>query len=306
VALSAVALTVMTGVQAVAEPEDQVETEALAAIELTVGEVLDTAVAVTDADAVVSTGDGGTVELAADPTDGVSLTSVDDVALEIGLPFADAAKDAAVVDGVMVYDNNNGSTTTPLVHEDGSVQILTTIADASAPTEYEYDLSLGEGSSLSIAPDGGAVIQDSEGAVVGVVAMPWAYDATGSPVPTHYVVDGDALVQVIEHDSSTAYPVVGDPSISFGWAIYVKYSKADVKTVTTGLGSNINNNAAFGLILCGKIPHWAAKAGCALVGNKFHTSIYNTFKDAKANNQCVEIQLAYISYLPVVWKRYSC
>ncbi|MCB2412183.1 hypothetical protein LGT39_04875 [Demequina sp. TTPB684] len=288
-----------------AEPEISEAAEAVQAIDAIVGGLRADAVGVVDANAEVVASDT-VVEFSADALDGIAIGVDGAPAIEVTLPFADAADEGEIVDGALVYDNNNGSTTTPLVHDDGSVQILTTIADSTAPTDYEYDLTLGQGSSLSIAPDGGVVVKDSEGAVVGVVEKPWAFDATGSPVSTHYVVDGDTLVQVVAHDSSTIYPVVADPSISFGWAIYVKYSKADVKTVTSGLGGAINDNAEFGLILCGKIPHWAAKAGCALVGKKFHTSIYNTFKDAKANNQCVEVQLAYISYLPVSWKRYSC
>ena len=58
--------------------------------------------------------------------------------------------------------------------------------------------------------DGGAVIVDSEGVVVAVVAPAWAVDANGQAVPTHYRIDGTTLVQVIDHHGA-AYPVVGDP-----------------------------------------------------------------------------------------------
>lgn len=140
----------------------------------------------------------------------------------------------------------------------------------------------------------------------GTIATPWAVDANGDSVRTWYTIVGSKVTQHVEHGPSDAYPITVDPRISFGWAIYVKYSKSEVRTVTTGLGGAINDKVKFGFALCGKIPHWAAKAGCALVGTSLHSSIYNTFKSAKAQGKCVELQLAYISYLPVVWKTYSC
>ncbi len=47
----------------------------------------------------------------------------------------------------MHYDNADGSTTVPLVREDGAVQITTLINDSSAPTRYEYPIVVADAAS---------------------------------------------------------------------------------------------------------------------------------------------------------------
>jgi hypothetical protein len=258
-----------------------------------------------ESDAEVTTGDVEVV-VPSDADDGISIEQPGDQSLTIGLPFADDAEMAETDEGI-TYDNGNGSSTVPLVKEDGVVQLITTIEGAAAPTEYAYDLDLEPGAVLFLTDTGGAEVRESDGLVIATVEAPWAYDANGAAVATHYEVVGDALVQVIAHDTAgVAYPVVADPKVSFGWAVYVRYSKSEVRSMTTGLRGAINDKTGFALILCGKIPHWGAKGSCMAVGVKFHTSIYGTFKAARDRNQCVEIQLAHVTLLPVVWKRYSC
>lgn len=44
------------------------------------------------------------------------------------------------------------------------------------------------------------------------IAVPWAVDANGMPLQTYYSVDGTTLVQTVETNADTAFPVVADPS----------------------------------------------------------------------------------------------
>jgi hypothetical protein len=298
IALSAITFMMWTGASASANDRDALDviTELVPSV---LGESAEIA-----ADAVVDTG-AVEVLVPTDAADGIELGAPGLEDLVIELPFAEDAQ-LSYSGERPFFDNGNGSSTVPLVKDDGAVQILTTIEHAGAPTDYKYEFDLADGDSLVLSADGGAEIRDADGLLHTTIDAPWALDANGDSVPTHYTVDGATLTQVVDLAATTAFPVVADPTISFGWAIYVRYSKSDVRTVTTGLGGAINDKAKFGFILCGKIPHWAAKAGCALLGTSLHSSIYNTFKYAKDHNQCVEVQLAYISYLPVVWKSYSC
>ena len=50
-----------------------------------------------------------------------------------------------------------------------------------------------------------------------------AVDADGEAVRTAYKLSGSAIVQTIQH-SGAAYPVVADPSFSYGLGIYVRWS----------------------------------------------------------------------------------
>lgn len=52
----------------------------------------------------------------------------------------------------------------------------------------------------------------SERGVIAEIEAPWAVDAHGNALPTHYELDGDVLVQKVETASDTAFPVTADPS----------------------------------------------------------------------------------------------
>ena len=131
-----------------------------------------------------------------------------------GLPFAQSSARAKVeANGIVSYDNGNGSTTVPLAHDDGSVQIATVIDSAAAPTEYAYPITLPPGASLQPAEGGGATITDADGVAIAGIQAPWAKDAAGMDVPTSFRIVGDTLTQVVDLSSPTlAFPVVADPS----------------------------------------------------------------------------------------------
>ncbi|MEA5455521.1 DUF2599 domain-containing protein [Sinomonas sp. JGH33] len=51
---------------------------------------------------------------------------------------------------------------------------------------------------------------------MGGFSAPWAKDANGAKVATHYEVRSDGLAQIIEHrGANVAYPVVADPYFGF-------------------------------------------------------------------------------------------
>ena len=64
---------------------------------------------------------------------------------------------------------------------------------------------------MTVQDDGSVVILGSTGEFIGGVAPDWAKDNLGNSVPTWYEVDGNTLVQIVDHDKATEYPVVADP-----------------------------------------------------------------------------------------------
>lgn len=176
------------------------------------------------------------------PAHGIVLESeASGAGFTIGLPFSTVASDANAIDGgVVAFDNRNGSTTVPLVKEDGSVQITTVIDSKSAPTRYEYDLSAPAGSTVALTETGEVVITGSAGEFIGGISAAWAYDARGAAVATHYELDGSTLTQVIAHDKSSAYPVVADPWAGqnlLSWAgvsYYSNYYAVDAQATSWG------------------------------------------------------------------------
>jgi hypothetical protein len=108
------------------------------------------------------------VTVPVDAADGIAIAG-EAGSVSLGLPFADRADNAEVQQaGVVSYDNNNGSTTVPVVQNDGSVQVNTVIERASAPTRYAYRVELPEGASIQ-ETSGSLLFVDAEGSLLGGV-----------------------------------------------------------------------------------------------------------------------------------------
>lgn len=164
-------------------------------------------------DAVV---DGVAVGVPNDPSDPLTLSSRESGTLSIELPSASEARNAEVLaQSVVGYDNNDGSVTVPVVRDDGALQILTVLTDSSAPTTFEYRLSLSGGASIAPTADGGFAVLDAAGVESFTAEPAWATDAEGQGVPTHYEIADDVVTQVVDTSrGDVTFPVVADPAIS--------------------------------------------------------------------------------------------
>lgn len=232
----------LTGFTAL-DAEEVNAVDAVAAVQQVAPEAVSGAISTssTSENAVDAKVNDSTVSVPTNPSDGVQVDAPgvsSDVT--IGLPFANQASEAtdSQAAGVVVYDNGNGSSTIPVVHQDGSLQIATVIDNASAPKRYEYTL---EGKSIQLTSDGAAAVYDGEGQLTSVVEAPWAKDTNGNDVPTHFEVAGDTLTQVVDFDANTAFPVVADPK--YWWGVQLVLTSAQVNK---GLALHGGAVAAFG------------------------------------------------------------
>ncbi len=100
-------------------------------------------------------------------------------------------------------------------------QTLIVMNDASSPTEYEFAFNLPAGASLSLQPDGSVSIRDANDEEFGTVEEPWAVDAAGMPVDTHFTVTGNRLIQTVTPSSDTTFPVVADPATAWEWTVCI-------------------------------------------------------------------------------------
>lgn len=156
-----------------------------------------------------------TVSVQKNPKGGVSISNkkLGGASVHVDLPYADRASDASSVSqGVVSYDNKNGSSTIPVAKNDGSLQMVTKIDNRDAPTEYKYVMGVPQGAKLVHQEDGSVLILDGGGKMISAVSKPWAVDAQGTSVDTKYVLQGNELIQVISHTSQDyKYPIVADP-----------------------------------------------------------------------------------------------
>ena len=146
--------------------------------------------------------------------------------------LADSGEGSRGDHGGVDFDNASGGMTTALPKDDGSLQIVTTIDSADSPHDYAYKIGTNGSRDLTLVKegDGGVSILDDEGNWVGGIAKPWAVDANGTELPTSYSVEGTSVVQHVDFDASTAFPVVADPWLGktlikrTAWANVSKYS----------------------------------------------------------------------------------
>lgn len=157
--------------------------------------------------------DDVTVEVPKSSDDMILVAEAGEEGLGISLPYSEQTGDARIGEfGEIAYHHKNSSSTSVLPYDDGSVQLVTTIEDVSAPIEYAYDLDVPDGATFEFLEGSAVAILDKEGKFFAGVAAPWAKDANGADVPTRYEVRDSTLVQVVDHRrAGISYPVTADP-----------------------------------------------------------------------------------------------
>lgn len=195
---------------------------------------------------------GATVDIPKDPSAGVTLKNSDESqpAIQVSLPNADRAKDATpVANGTVAYEGENGSANAVQAPEEGGVRLLTVIDSPSAPTTYDYKVTVPGGGHIELSDDGGAIVKDSNGEIAAAVQAPWAKDATDKAIPTYFTTDGQTLTQHVEHNQpGVVYPVTADP-----WFLPALIAVA--QTAAIGCAVNVAQN----LIWQG--AQWAIRRG---------------------------------------------
>lgn len=69
-------------------------------------------------------------------------------------------------DGLLAYNNNNGSSTVASLKDDTSVQIASVIDSPNSPDTYRYKFNAPSGSSLRLVEDGGAELTGDDGEIL--------------------------------------------------------------------------------------------------------------------------------------------
>jgi hypothetical protein len=182
--------------------------------------------------------------------------------------------------GTVTYPSTqDGTTATVRALADGSVRIETTIHGADAPREYSY--SFGTGYLPTLLDDGAVAVfpgGESEDKGFALINAPWAVDAVGAAIPTHYAVRGNQLVQVVEPSESTVYPVVADPAWNWvNFAYGAKFSRAETKTLASSGGVTG---------MCGALVKLVPAAAVAMCGT-YGAYLFTQASIASADGECV-------------------
>lgn len=148
-------------------------------------------------------------------------------------------------DGTILYDDRKGnaSVAVQVIEEDKGKNIVSSgtrtmilIKNSSADKSYKFRYNIAKGCKLIFANQcknvdendkGDVYIVKSNTEVIGVIKAPWAKDADGNNLNTHYKIKGNALIQYIDFNKNTKFPVVADPTTIVDSKTIVKktYSK---------------------------------------------------------------------------------
>lgn len=169
--------------------------------------------------AVVTSGGGNGTDLVVRATpDGVQMVSVlpDESAstrskFDLKLP-----DDASVVPGDSGTVTIVAPVTTQQPTEAEQARVAAAVDAVLAQNPDSDDLTSDQVAQLDAIPPA-ATQSVTEDTIIATIDTPWAVDANGNQVPTHYEISGSTLTQVIQTDSNTAFPVTADPSAKW-WA----------------------------------------------------------------------------------------
>ena len=303
VSVSVLVVGSSAGVVSAVEPVDTVATETGVALDVAGDLVADAAPLVESGDEFVAQVAGGVVEIPVDAADPLVLDGVSgEVAVE--LPVVPGVGDGVVDEsGAVVFESEVSPVSLAAqATDDGGLQVLVVIDDATAPTEYRFDMTVPAGASLIPTGDGGAAVIAADGAPLIQIAPPWAIDANGTEVDTSYRFDGSTLIQHIDHVGAT-YPVVADPKLSYGWSVYVKFSKKEVKDSKSQ--APVYGAAALLGWACAALPAKPLIGVCLVSVAIVGAAIVDTFNKAADENKCVELKFSYTGDIDG-WKRFRC
>jgi hypothetical protein len=145
-------------------------------------------------------------------------------------PLVDAPSRTDAETGALVHTSDDYGVVTG-VGASGTNASFIVLQNADAPTEYRFQID--SGTTMQLNDDGSATVFD-EGHAVNYFSAPWAVDANGIDLPTHYSVEGDVLVQHID-TTGAAFPVVADPTseCGIGWCS-VYFNRTETKAIADG------------------------------------------------------------------------
>ncbi len=142
-----------------------------------------------------------------------------------------------------------------------SLQTGILVNDCSAQREYCYAYDLPQGYRLILDRDyawdmdefyvncDAVFIVDASGEIISVIAPAYAVDANGDPINTNYRIEGDSLIQVIDFDSASAFPIIAYSSDHPNKYTEMRFTKSQATVMRnsytgTPLASFISNGAS--------------------------------------------------------------
>ncbi|MGN6301871.1 MAG: hypothetical protein ACTHN8_12360 [Angustibacter sp.] len=178
---------------------------------------------------------------------------------------------------------------------DRDVSVIAVLdAGPSGPrATVDFTDALPTGQHLEPAQDGSLIVVDGRD-VVGTVAAPWARDARGRSLPTHYELQADGALRQVVDTRGASFPVVADPHYSLGFyrvpVWYIEYYWSEMwrnKLLMDHYGAPA---AAVVGAFCGKVPNAAAKAACGYFVTHRYSTLRSQTNYGIAHKRCMKVR----------------
>lgn len=142
-----------------------------------------------------------------------STPTVVDTAAEQSVSLSIPAEGSGQTSGTTtVFDGTATDTQVGVQPTAQGFRALVRLDGPDAPERFEFQVG-DQASRLRLEEDGSVTVLNAADEIVGHIETPWARDANGVNIPTHYEIEGLTLTQVVQHrGGGYAYPIVADPS----------------------------------------------------------------------------------------------
>jgi hypothetical protein len=230
----------------------------------------------------------GTISVSIDPDEGITAADTTGTDITLGIP-GKGGSGSHVAGNVVYPDIADDATAVARPTRDGA-QALIVIHGNDAPERYRFPIEVnGQDAGLRESGNGGIQIFGLGNTPAATIAPPWATDADGAPVPTHYEIDGSSILQIVDHQGA-AYPVTADPKHSWGYITGTAYyNRAETRALKTRSYAYV---VAAGL--CAAFGSATAGAACA-VGAAVAAQWSYVATNAYGDGRCVKIKV------PTMW-----
>lgn len=253
--------------------------------------------------AIEATVSGVEIGIPADPSDPVQIAGNGVASFAVSIPESEGAgRASALAPGAVEFESGDYSTAA-VIRTDGSVQFLSVIDNAAAPTSYTYDFDLSDGWQLALGADGSVAIIDVAGIVNAIIAPAWAVDFDGRAIATRYSIDGDHLTQTVDHAGrGVVYPVVADPTVTwYWWGVALKATRAETKSIAaqTTVATTVSYLC---VLIAGANVLVAAACGLAVLGVTY--ALMSWADGVYARGNCIQMNIPYVG--PVLYYEVRC
>lgn len=141
------------------------------------------------------------------------ISAGSDIQIRLPEPLADSS--SSIEQESVVHTDLYASTdaiVTPTSEQ--GLEIFYLLQDSLAPTSFDTEVILPEGTSLVEIDDQQIRLNDLAGATYMLVTAPWAKDANGVDVPIRIDAEGSRVTTSVTLPADVAYPVLVDPTFT--------------------------------------------------------------------------------------------